>query len=195
MCPLQIACSNTCPLFEFYSTTTSKRENGKRERGGGGGDAELRRGMTIFRNHQKMRGTLRGWRAGEAEWEREEGREREQVRKTGSEDSGSREEKGEEEQWGMRGRRWGGVHNVWGKTSVTERAPAYPSVTYFILHQHAERGMRGGWWIIEEKERWMRMRLPSSLHFSLLLSPSSPSFLRPPFFSFFFLFPGQKKIL
>lgn len=66
-----------------------------------------------------------------------------------------------------------------GRQSLCEHQPI---LTYFILHQHVERGMRRGWWIIKERERWMRMRLPSS---SSLLPPSQPFFslffLRPPF--------------
>lgn len=72
MCPLQIACSNTSFVWVLLHYNKQEGEWEERKRG----DAELRRGMTIFRNHQKIRGALRGWRAGEAVSEREEGRER-----------------------------------------------------------------------------------------------------------------------
>lgn len=147
----------------------------KRER-----ERRLSWGTTVFRNHEKMRGDgepgKQRQRAEKVEQTRKMGKNRERRRRWWRRSEGCRE----------------GVRDVWGKTSVTVRAPAYPSVTYFILHQHAERGMRRGWWIIEEKERWMRMRL---LSFRSLLPPQQPLFSLFAATPFFILTPGQKKIL
>lgn len=108
-----------------------------------------------------------------------------------------------ESRWGRWWRRRGEVEEVgWRARRVREDirqcvwAPADPSVTYFILHQHAEPGRRGGWWIIEKRERWMRSRLPSSSSpLSHLHGPLFSLFPAPLHFFFFCSWTqGQKKI-
>lgn len=146
-----------------YNKQEGDWEERKREEG------DLSRRVTAFRNHQKIREMWGGGEPGKQCWREEKVERDSRWEKKGWQDSSgaSREERGEEEERGMQGTRRGRVHNVWGKTSVTVQAPAYPSDLFYppsaCWTRDEERLMnnRGGGEMDENEAAFLSFTSPS----------------------------------